>query len=101
MSNEPAYPADAVVGDPGETPGTGGGETLGVVVSAKETKKNAGDAQRGGGWGSRNFVAGAAVGVGSAALVAALLYANRSRGKADSRTEKDPGVARVLDDPQD
>lgn len=103
MSTEPTYPPDAAVGDPGElpmpSPGTTGGETLGVVVSAKETKKNSGEPQRGG-WGNRTLVAGAAVGVGSAALVAALLYANRAR-RGDARTEKDPGVARVLDDPED
>jgi len=71
MSKEPSYPKDAVVGDPEAE----GGETLGVARSAKEATK----ADDKGGNFTRNFVAGAAVGVGSAALVAALLYANRSR----------------------
>ena len=71
MSKEPHYPRDAAVGDPSAE----GGETLGLARSAKEATK-AGD--RNGNF-KRNFVAGAAVGVGSAALVAALLYAKSSR----------------------
>lgn len=71
MSKQPSYPKDAAVGDP-DAPG---GETLDVARGAKEaTKAEEKDSRR-----TRNFVAGAAVGVGSAALVAALLYANRSR----------------------
>jgi len=64
MSSEPTYPDDAPVDPPpGET--------------AKEDK-TPGSAR------TRNLVTGAAIGIGSAALVAALLYANRSRkdGKA-------------------
>lgn len=94
MSSEPTYPEEAAVGEAAAT----GGETLEVVMSAKETKKHSEAGQRG--RGTRNFVAGAAVGVGSAALVAALLYANRSR-RSDSRTESEPGPTRMLDDPQD
>ena len=60
MSREPSYPKDAAVGDLGE--GKDGAE------SSKRTK---------------HLVAGAAIGIGSAALVAALLYANRNR-KSDS-----------------
>jgi hypothetical protein len=56
MSRQPSYPKDAAVGDAAE--GKEGGE------SSKRTK---------------HLVAGAAIGIGSAALVAALLYANRSR----------------------
>jgi len=56
MSREPSYPKEAAVGEPGE--GKEGAE------SSKRTK---------------HLVAGAAIGIGSAALVAALLYANRSR----------------------
>ena len=56
MSREPSYPKDAAVGDPAE--GQEGGE------GSRRTK---------------HLVAGAAIGIGSAALVAALLYANRSR----------------------
>jgi hypothetical protein len=71
MSKEPSYPKEAAVGDASAE----GGETLGMARSVKETKPAA---EKGGNF-TRNFVAGAAVGVGSAALVAALLYANRSR----------------------
>ena len=70
MSKEPSYPKDAAVGDPDAE----GGETLGVARSVKEAKAD----DRGSNF-TRNFAVGAAVGVGSAALVAALLYANRSR----------------------
>ncbi len=95
MSTEPSYPQDAAVG---ESAAPLGGETLGMVVSARESGKSA-EAQKGG-RNARNFVAGAAVGVGSAALVAALLYANRSR-RGDARAETDPSVSRTLGDPQD
>ena len=71
MSKEPSYPKDAVVGDPEAE----GGETLGVARSVKEAKAG----ERSSGNFTRNLAVGAAVGVGSAALVAALLYANRSR----------------------
>jgi alkylation response protein AidB-like acyl-CoA dehydrogenase len=53
MSREPSYPKDAVVGDAAAA-GKEGGE------GSKRTK---------------HLVAGAAIGIGSAALVAALLYA--------------------------
>lgn len=58
MSREPSYPKDAAVG---EAEGKEGAE------GSKRTK---------------HLVAGAAIGIGSAALVAALLYANR-KGKGD------------------
>lgn len=96
MPTEPSYPPEAAVGDPLDgakfpSPGLAGGETLGVAMSANETSKHGDSAQRG--RNTRNFVAGAAIGVGSAALVAALLYARSSR-----RTpEKDPAPARVID----
>ncbi|MEA3066523.1 MAG: hypothetical protein QOJ27_2984 [Sphingomonadales bacterium] len=56
MSRQPSYPKDAAIGD-GAAPQEGG-------EGPKRTK---------------HLVAGAAIGIGSAALVAALLYANRSR----------------------
>ena len=56
MSREPSYPKEAAVGDSGE--GREGAE------ASRRTK---------------HLMAGAAIGIGSAALVAALLYANRSR----------------------
>jgi len=59
MSREPSYPADANVGA-GETP----------------SEAPAGAQRR-----NKKLVKGAAIGIGSAAIVAALLYANRSRDK--------------------
>lgn len=58
MSREPSYPKDAAVGD------------------AADGKESAEGSKR-----TKHLVAGAAIGIGSAALVAALLYA-KSR-KAD------------------
>lgn len=69
MSSEPSYPKDAAVGAPKQN------ETLDVAVTAKEAEEEAHKPKG----NARSFVRGAAVGVGSAALVAALLYANRSR----------------------
>lgn len=71
MSKQPSYPEDAAVGDPSAE----GGETLDAARRAKEATQSGEKGNK----RTRNFVAGAAVGVGSAALVAALLYANRSR----------------------
>jgi hypothetical protein len=59
MSREPSYPKDAPVG--------GSGEGQEAAEGSKRTK---------------HLVAGAAIGIGSAALVAALLYANR-KSKGD------------------
>jgi hypothetical protein len=60
MSDEPSYPEDAPVAPPAGGP------------KSDEAKK--GDSRR-----TKHIVAGAAIGIGSAALVAALLYANRAR----------------------
>lgn len=78
-SSEPSYPKDATVGDAAPL-----NETLGAAVTAKQAEERAGDAKG----STRSFVRGAAIGVGSAALVAALLYANRSRkgDRGDTRT---------------
>ncbi|HEX8573394.1 MAG TPA: hypothetical protein VF759_11650 [Allosphingosinicella sp.] len=58
MSRKPAYPEDAAVGDePADSPEAGG-------EGSKRTK---------------HLMAGAAIGIGSAALVAALLYAKNRR----------------------
>jgi hypothetical protein len=59
MSREPTYPEDAPVGTPPAEPG--------------EAKPEAG-ARR-----TKYLAAGAAIGIGSAAIVAALLYTNRGR----------------------
>jgi len=63
MSNEPSYPEDAPVTPPAGEPGPN---------DAKKAESRR----------TKHIVAGAAIGIGSAALVAALLYANRAR-KAD------------------
>lgn len=63
MADEPSYPKDAPVGDP----------------EAAEKAEGASAAGKDEGRRTKHIVAGAAIGIGSAALVAALLYANRSR----------------------
>jgi hypothetical protein len=66
MAREPSYPKDAPVGSavgdaaPAPSPATNPAETR--PADSKRTK---------------HIVAGAAIGIGSAAIVAALLYANR------------------------
>jgi hypothetical protein len=65
MAREPSYPEDAPVGEPSGEKGGGSKRT-------------------------RQLVTGAAIGIGSAALVAALLYANRSRKAAGTGSKKLP-----------
>ena len=66
MAREPSYPKDAPIGSaegdaaPARTPATDPAESR--PANSKRTK---------------HIVAGAAIGIGSAAIVAALLYANR------------------------
>ncbi|HKR24059.1 MAG TPA: hypothetical protein VJS15_02280 [Allosphingosinicella sp.] len=62
MAREPTYPKDAPVGE----------------AAAEIAAQKAASPSR-----TRQLVTGAAIGIGSAALVAALLYANRAR-----KTEK-------------
>lgn len=71
MPADPAYPEDAAVGDPAAQPN----ETLAVAAAAKQAEEKAKKPRS----NKASFVRGAAVGIGSAALVAALLYANRPR----------------------
>jgi hypothetical protein len=63
MSRQPSYPKDAAVGD----------ETAGSKGDAPET--GAEGSKR-----TRHLVTGAAIGIGSAAIVAALLYAKKRKG---------------------
>jgi hypothetical protein len=73
MAREPHYPDDARVGDaPGDEAGVSTPET-GAAGQFPASNR------------ARNIVAGAAIGIGSAALVAALLYANRSRKSGEQR----------------
>lgn len=64
MSREPSYPEDSPVDPPAG------------AAQPEEAKKT--DSRR-----TKHLVAGAAIGIGSAALVAALLYANRARRSSD------------------
>lgn len=79
MADEPSYPKDAEL-----APGSGA-ETSGAPVGASQAPKVSEAAQAAAAAKAsnpnrtRNIVAGAAIGIGSAAVVAALLYANRSR----------------------
>ncbi len=86
MSREPSYPEDAPVGNP-----VGKDENS---PSAAEKTKSDGDAKETGedkgqekSRRNRQIATGAAIGIGSAALVAALLYAKSSRkkGQIDDR----------------
>lgn len=71
MGETPSYPEESPVGDPvGREPPEAG--------ATPGDKK--GDADR-----TRQIVTGAAIGIGSAALVAALLYANRTRKTGDRK----------------
>ncbi|HEX6377346.1 MAG TPA: hypothetical protein VFZ91_16685 [Allosphingosinicella sp.] len=62
MSREPSYPKDAAVGGGAADDSDGGPGKAGE--GSRRTK---------------HLVTGAAIGIGSAAIVAALLYANRNR----------------------
>jgi hypothetical protein len=64
MAKQPSYPDDAPVG-----------ETAEAVRAAQA----AGGGDKKGSGKGRHIAAGAALGIGSAALVAALLYANRKK----------------------
>lgn len=61
MARKPSYPDDAPAGPPAAD-----SEILSEVKAVRSKR-------------TRHIVTGAAIGIGSAALVAALLYANRSR----------------------
>ncbi|WP_129792497.1 hypothetical protein [Sphingosinicella sp. CPCC 101087] len=80
MAAEPTYPEDAPVGgaagkkDAADEADTRKPKAEKPAAEQIDAEKSA-EAKRG-----RQIVTGAAIGVGSAALVAALLYANRSRG---------------------
>ena len=63
MAETPSYPEEAAVGD----------------AAGKKPDMPASEAGDGDPGRTRKIVTGAAIGIGSAALVAALLYANRSR----------------------
>jgi alkylation response protein AidB-like acyl-CoA dehydrogenase len=62
MSRKPSYPKDAAVGETAAGSGDGGSE-----AGAEGSKR------------TRHIVTGAAIGIGSAAIVAALLYAKKRK----------------------
>jgi hypothetical protein len=66
MSREPTYPKDVPVGSP-----ESGDLSLAAAPAASEKPS---DPRR-----TKHLVTGAAIGIGSAAIVAALLYANRNK----------------------
>jgi hypothetical protein len=71
MSDEPTYPKDAVVG-------ADAAQDAANEAASEETSAGSAGAKR------KNYVkAGVAVGIGSAAIVAALLYANRGKRGGD------------------
>ena len=73
MAREPSYPDDAKIG----SQEAGGDATDEDKATASKR--------------TRHIVTGAAIGIGSAALVAALLYASRSRkGSADEKRKRPP-----------
>ena len=72
MSREPAYPKDAPVAPPPAAAAADAAEAAEAGAAAKS-----GDSRR-----RKQIMTGAAIGIGSAAIVAALLYANRNRGRS-------------------
>ena len=64
MSREPRYPKDAAVGSAAD----------GQEGDGRPVAKGAEGSKR-----AKHLMTGAAIGIGSAAIVAALLYANRNR----------------------
>ncbi|MEA3002844.1 MAG: hypothetical protein QOH81_1632 [Sphingomonadales bacterium] len=69
MAREPSYPKDAPVGQ------AKGDSAAAPAAPAAASESRPADSKR-----TKHLVTGAAIGIGSAAIVAALLYANRNRG---------------------
>lgn len=81
MSPQPSYPKDAAVGGEAEGAGekTAGEKTAGGKTGSEAASGPAGasDSPKRG----KRLVAGAAIGIGSAAIVAALLYAKSRKSE--------------------
>ncbi len=75
MANEPTYPDDSPVGAP-----------VGREPPSEQPAEAPKDRNPEGSGRTRQLVKGAALGIGSAAVVAALLYANRSRKGSNRRS---------------
>ena len=82
MAREPQFPDDAAIGDSKRAaPAGSAGEASAAPTPSGKAAEAAGE-RAGDGKRTKQIVTGAAIGIGSAAIVAALLYANR-RGKND------------------
>jgi hypothetical protein len=78
MAREPHYPKDATVGSgKRESESEGTGEAIAAASAAREASGGGRSAE---GKRGKHLAAGAAIGIGSAAIVAALLYARRGKG---------------------
>jgi hypothetical protein len=81
LAQQPTYPTDAKVGDDAISKPNSNeplNETLSHAVTAKQAKERSAEKEEDGSGRNRRLIKGAAIGVGSAALVAALIYARRS-----------------------
>ena len=67
MSRKPSYPKDAAVGDGAAGADKEGGNGSAPAAAADGSKR------------TKHLVTGAAIGIGSAAIVAALLYAKKRK----------------------
>jgi hypothetical protein len=74
MAREPSYPKDARVTPPPAAQAAAAGSEGVDTAGGGEAAAEGSDSRR-----RKQIMTGAAIGIGSAALVAALLYANRSR----------------------
>lgn len=89
MARKPSFPEDTPVGGKQEAeerkaapePKEEGGETVAAVKAARAAESGAGR--------NRGLVTGAAIGIGSAALVAALLYARNARKSGKNEPPRD------------
>ena len=77
MARAPQYPDDGTVGSGKGEGESQGGEAIAAASAAREASRGGKGAENRRG---KHLVAGAAIGIGSAAIVAALLYARRGRG---------------------
>lgn len=90
MADEPHYPEEASVGGSGAgasaSPGSSPEASQEDTPQVSEAAAAAAAAKASSPNRTKHLVAGAAIGIGSAAVVAALLYASRSR-KGDRRED--------------
>jgi hypothetical protein len=80
MSRPPSYPKDAPVGAAEAEAAAEASEAAAAAKAVKAVKAGDGRGEERSGR-TRHLVTGAAIGIGSAALVAALLYTRKGRGE--------------------